>query len=167
MSEILEILLEQERELQFNRFDSTTAWRLGAWIVGKARGESLPIAVDITVAGRRLFSWSSNGASLDNEAWIERKKRSVARFGHSSYYLGRRLAEAGETAARTHYVDETEFAFHGGSFPLILRGTGVVGSVTISGLKQEEDHDLAVQAIAWILRKQNSVRRLPPFSDAR
>jgi uncharacterized protein (UPF0303 family) len=27
-------------------------------------------------------------------------------------------------------------------------------------LKQEEDHDLAVQALAWILRKQDAVRRL-------
>ena len=35
----LEILLQQETELQFTKFDSATAWRLGTWIVAKAKRE--------------------------------------------------------------------------------------------------------------------------------
>ncbi len=160
MSEILNTLLQQEAELQFNRFDSEVAWRLGSWIVAKARKEKLPIAVDITLSGRCLFHWSSNGASLDNEFWIERKKRSVSRFGHSSYYLGCQLAQLGQSPAERHYVDEVEYAFHGGCFPIILRGTGVVGAITVSGLAQEEDHDVVVEALAWILRKRESVPQI-------
>ena len=160
MSEILNALLQQEAILQFNRFDSEIAWRLGSWIVTKARKEELPIAVDITVSQRCLFHWSSNGAAIDNEVWIERKKRSVARFGHSSYYLGRQLAQLGQTPAERHYVDEANYAFHGGSFPIILRGTGVVGAITVSGLAQKEDHDLVVEALAWILRKRENVPQI-------
>lgn len=160
MSGILDVLLEQERELQFNRFDSELAWRLGSWIVSKARKEGLPIAVDIAVGERCLFHWSSNGATLDNEAWIARKKRTVMRFGHASYYLGRNLAHLNQTAAEKHFVDEADYAFHGGCFPIAVRGTGIVGTLTISGLKQEEDHDLAVQALSWMLRKQDTVHCL-------
>lgn len=157
MSALLNALLQQEEILQFNRFDSEIAWRLGSWIVTKARKEQLPIAIDITLSGRCLFHWSSNGASLDNEGWIERKKRTVARFGHASYYLGRLLAESGQTPAEKYYLDAVEYAFHGGSFPILLRGTGVVGAITVSGLAEEHDHDLVVQALAWILRKSENV----------
>ncbi len=160
MSEILNALLQQEEALQFNRFDSEIAWRLGSWFVTKARKEELPIAIDITFSGRCLFHWSSNGASIDNEGWIERKKRTVARFGHSSRYMGRLLADLGETPAERYYLDAVEYAFHGGCFPIILRGTGVVGAITVSGLTEEEDHDLVVQALAWILRKSESVPRV-------
>lgn len=157
MSGMLEVLLQQEHELLFNRFDSEVAWKIGSWVVDKARKEGLPIAVDITVAGRCLFHWSSNGAAVDNEKWIERKSRSVMRFGHSSYYLGRRLAHENVTAAEKHYVDEADYAFHGGSFPILLRGSGLIGTMAVSGLKQEDDHDLVVQALSRALRKQGTV----------
>ncbi len=153
MNRLLSDLLRQEEELQFTTFDSTHAWRLGSWVVKKARKENLPIAVDITVANRCLFHWSANEAAVDNDRWIERKQRSVMRFGHSSFYLGRLLAVLGQSAAEKYYVDEAEYAFHGGSFPLRLQKTGVVGTMSVSGLRQEEDHDLVVQAIRWILRK--------------
>ncbi|WP_422479675.1 heme-degrading domain-containing protein [Pleomorphochaeta sp. DL1XJH-081] len=160
MEEMLGILLQQEKELHFNRFDSEVAWKIGSWVVQKARKEGLPIAVDISVGARCLFHWSSNGAEVDNEKWIERKSRSVMRFGHSSYYLGRRLVHENVSAAEKHYVDEADYAFHGGSFPIFLRGTGLIGTMAVSGLKQEDDHDLVVQALSRALRKQDSVPSL-------
>ncbi len=45
---------------------------------------------------------------------------------------------------RSTNVHEEEYAFHGGSFPIIVKGTGLVGTLTISGLAQELDHALAV-----------------------
>lgn len=160
MSEVLAVLLKQEEELQFSRFDSEIAWRLGSWVVNKAKKEGLPIAVDISVPDRCLFHWSSNGAQADNEKWIERKSRSVMRFGHASYFLGRRLAHEQVSAWDKHYVNEADYAFHGGSFPIRVKGTGLIGTMSVSGLKQEDDHDLVVQAISWILRKQQVVPRL-------
>lgn len=158
--EDLQVLLEQEQQLRCKGFDSASAWELGSWIVGKALAEALPIAVDITIGGRCLFHWSSNGAIIDNAFWIERKKRSVMRFAHSSLYLGRRLAKEGRTAYEKHYVDEADYGFHGGSFPIFVEGTGLVGAVTVSGLKQEDDHDLVVEALAVMLGRLSSVPRL-------
>ncbi|MFA5468083.1 MAG: heme-degrading domain-containing protein [Sphaerochaetaceae bacterium] len=157
MPNILKELLHHEQVLQFNRFDSEIAWRLGSWIVNKVRTESLPVAFDITLSGRCLFHYSSNDASLDNEGWIERKKRTVERFKHSSYYMGRLLAEKGRSALEEFYVEETVFCFHGGAFPIILKGTGPVGIITVSGLTEREDHNLAVAGLAWALRKKDEV----------
>jgi len=160
MTDLLRILLEQEQQLQFNQFNSDTAWRLGSWLVKKRQRENLAIAIDITTAGHQLFHYAANGTSPDNGAWIARKARTVAYFCHSSYYMGRSLAAENKTASERFYVDEKEYCFHGGGFPVILKGTGVIGSLVISGLKQEEDHDLAVQALSRILRKpEGSVPR--------
>lgn len=153
MNTTLDTLLAQEAELQFTKFDSTAAWRLGSWLADKARKEGLKITVGITRAGQRLFHFAADGTSLDNDEWLERKVRTVYRFGHSSFYMGRKLAFEDKKPAEKYFVDEAEYCFHGGSFPILLKGTGVVGTLTVSGLAQEKDHALAVEAIRHVLKK--------------
>ena len=80
----------------------------------------------------------------DNDAWIERKNRVVRRFGHSSFYMG--VSSEGRFNEQ-FLLDEREYAAHGGAFPVIVRGVGVVGTVTVSGLPQEEDHRLVVSVL--------------------
>jgi uncharacterized protein (UPF0303 family) len=149
----LETLLAQEADLQFTKFDSAAAWKIGSWLVDKARKENLKIAVGITKGGQRVFHWAADGTCPDNDAWIDRKTRTVYRWAHSSFYMGRKIAREGTTPLAKYAVDEREYAFDGGSFPVILKGTGVVGTVTVSGLKQNVDHDLAVQAVRHFLKK--------------
>mgnify|MGYP001025460549 CR=1 FL=1 len=48
-------------------------------------------------------------------------------------------------------LSESEYAPHGGCFPLIVKNTGIVGTLTVSGLPQEEDHKVAVHAIRTYL----------------
>jgi len=153
MNTTLDTLLAEEAELQFTKFDNATAWRLGAWLAEKTRKEGLKITVGITRVGQRLFHFAAEGTTRDNDEWLERKVRTVYRFGHSSFYMGRKLAVEDVTAAKKYFVDEAEYCFHGGSFPIILKGTGVVGTLTVSGLPQEKDHALAVEAIRHVLRK--------------
>jgi uncharacterized protein (UPF0303 family) len=149
----LETLLAQEAELQFTKFDSATAWKIGSWLADKARKESLRVVVGITKGGQRLFHWAADGTCPDNDSWVDRKTRTVYRWGHSSFYMGRKVARENTSGAAKYFVDEREYAFDGGSFPVIVKGVGVVGTVTVSGLKQNQDHDLAVQAIRHHLRK--------------
>jgi uncharacterized protein (UPF0303 family) len=40
-----------------------------------------------------------------------------------------------------------DYAGHGGSFPLRVTGAGVIGSITVSGLPDRADHQLAVEAL--------------------
>ena len=147
MEENLKNLLSEEEELQFDQFNEDTAWQIGSWLVEYARKEKLPVAIDLTRAGQQLFHASLPGAAIDNDEWIRRKVRLVYRFGHSSFYIGQFLKSLGKSIEEVYLLPESEYAPHGGCFPVIVRGTGVIGTITVSGLPQEEDHKLVVKAV--------------------
>ncbi len=149
--EFLDELLAQEERLQFPSFDNETAIALGLHLLELARARALPITVDVTRAGQQLFHASLPGTSADNDEWVIRKNAVVMRFGHSSYYMGRRAALKDVPFHEAMLVDPLEYAAHGGAFPIRVIGTGLVGTVTVSGLPQHEDHALAVEAIETFL----------------
>ncbi len=151
MAETLEQELKrveaEERELVLDSFDNDDALTLGLALVEKARARKLPVAIDVERCGQRLFHAALPGAAPDNAAWIERKKRLVNRTYRSSYSTGLRLRVQQRTLAESLYLDEKEYAPHGGCVPLVVRGVGFVGTVTVSGLPQREDHELVVEAL--------------------
>ena len=151
MNGILEKLLLEEQQLQFTAFNEDTAWQIGSWLVEYAIKNELPITIDIQRGEQQLFHASRPGASADNDEWVKRKVRLVKRFGHSSFYLGQLLKIEGKRIEEKFLLPESEFAPHGGCFPIILKGTGMVGTITVSGLAQEEDHKLVVSAISHYL----------------
>ena len=144
-------LEEQERRLLFTRFDNDDAWRLGSLLVSLARERTLPVTVDIRRHGHQLFHAALPGTAPDNDAWIERKVRVVDRFNASSYLIGRRLSAQGRALDQSQGVEPADYATHGGSFPVRIRVVGVVGTVTVSGLPQADDHALVVEAIEQFL----------------
>jgi uncharacterized protein (UPF0303 family) len=147
MKDILQQLLQEEIELQFTKFNEDIAWKIGCLLVEQGRREGLAVTIDITRGDHQLFHSSLSGTSPDNDEWIKRKIRLVYRFGHSSYYMGQLLKSKGKTIEEAYLISESQFAPHGGCFPVIVKETGVVGTITVSGLPQEEDHKLVVQAI--------------------
>ena len=154
MDDILKQLLQEEQELQFTFFNEITTWQLGAQMVEHAMRENLPVTIDITRGQHQLFHASMPGTAADNDEWVKRKVRLVNRFGHSSFYMGQMLKDKGKTIEQSYLIPESEFAAHGGCFPIIVKGTGMVGTITVSGLPQEEDHKLVVESIRAFLAKE-------------
>jgi uncharacterized protein (UPF0303 family) len=138
---------EQERRLVFPRFNNDDAWRLGNVLAELARARQAPVTIDIRRNGQQLFHLALPGTSTDNDAWILRKARTVDRYGHSSYLIGRRALAKGTTFEQTSRLNPDTYAAHGGAFPITLAETGPIGTVTVSGLPQGEDHDLVVTAL--------------------
>jgi uncharacterized protein (UPF0303 family) len=144
-------LIEQERRLQFSRFTNEDAWRLGCLLVELARDRALPVTVDIRRGEQQLFHYALPGTSADNDAWIERKIRVVRRYGSSSYLVGQRFREQGSSFEEKSRLDPDSYAAHGGAFPVLVSDVGVVGTVAVSGLPQQEDHNLVVEALERFL----------------
>ena len=150
---LLRELAEQEKELVFDSFSNEDAYLLGTLLYRKAKEADLPVAIDITRSGQVLFHAGLNGSSPDNDAWIRRKINTVMRFGHASYYMATELAAEGATIESKYLLDRGEFAPFGGGFPIIIKETGIVGAITVSGLADYDDHGLVVSAIREFLKK--------------
>jgi len=158
MNDTLEILLRQEEELRFSSFNENDAWELGSLFVEKAQRGNLSISIDISTKDKTLFHYSSPGTNPDNDQWIIRKKNLVNRFGHSSWYFGQKLIQDGTTLEDRYYVSGSDYAAHGGCFPLAIEGSGIIGTITVSGLPQEEDHALVVSAISEFIHAKKTER---------
>lgn len=140
-----------EHELLFSRFDNDDAWRLGCLLVHLAQERGLPVTVDIRRGPQQLFHAAMPGTTPDNDSWIQRKVRVVERFGASSYLVGLRARAKGTTFAAQHELPLQRYAAHGGCFPVRVRDVGAVGTVTVSGLPQADDHALVVEGLRAFL----------------
>ncbi|WP_328507099.1 heme-degrading domain-containing protein [Streptomyces sp. NBC_00391] len=137
----------QERRLVLPRFTYEDAWALGSLLVDLARERNAPVAIDIRRGPQQLFHAALPGSTPDNDAWIDRKRRVVERYAHSSYLVGARFRAKGTTFEASSRLDPDHYAAHGGAFPLTVEGAGVIGTVTVSGLPQLEDHTMVVKAL--------------------
>lgn len=138
---------KQEAELQFTSFSNATALSVGLWLIEAARQENKPVTIDITRNGQQLFHYSCDGTSPDNDQWILKKNRTVNRFYKSSAHIGALLLNMGKTLEERFGVSSQDYAPYGGAFPIIIKNAGVIGTITISGLPRDEDHELVVAAI--------------------
>jgi uncharacterized protein (UPF0303 family) len=143
----LERIAMQERLLHWPQFDAESAWKLGSLLHDWAVDRSLPIVIDVRRFGQPLFYAAVDRSTPDNADWVLRKSNVVARFRRSSYALGLTLQSQKTTLADKFGLPLTDFAAHGGSFPITVSVAGVIGSVTVSGLPQRADHELVVEAL--------------------
>ncbi|MFH9265221.1 MULTISPECIES: heme-degrading domain-containing protein [unclassified Streptomyces] len=146
-SPTLSELIAQERRLTLARFSYDDAFALGSLLVALARERQAPVAIDIRRGAQQLFHAALPGSSADNDAWIDRKRKVVERYGESSYLVGTRFRAKGTTFEESSRLDPDTYAAHGGSFPITVEGAGVIGTVTVSGLPQAEDHAMVVEAL--------------------
>ncbi len=154
LSQDLAAIALQEERLQFERFDANIAWEIGSRLKAAAEAQGLAVAIDIALhGGATLFFFAMPGTGPDNIDWIRRKKNVVARYHRSSYAIGLDLRQKNTTLREQVGVDDRDFAPHGGCFPIKLRGTGCVGSITVSGLPQRKDHALVVEVLADYLKQ--------------
>jgi uncharacterized protein (UPF0303 family) len=149
--ELLDELESQEARLVFDRFDEQTAWELGVALRETGLAAGLPMAISIRRNGQQLFHAALPGASADNDGWLARKSAVVDRYGRSSLRVGEEFRVRGESFDEDSRLDVTQYAAHGGAFPILVRGTGCVGTVAVSGLPQLEDHRLVVEALEALL----------------
>ena len=147
MSNALKARAGEHDELQFNSFSNTKAFEIGLRLVEVARMNGYQVAIDIRKHGQQVFHYACEGTSRDNDEWIVRKNKVTDYFGKSSIYIKEMIKDAGKTQEELFFIDSMEFSSFGGAFPIIIRDTGAIGTVTVSGLPDEQDHELVVSVL--------------------
>ena len=162
LQEDLERIALQERELTLPRLDAEIAWQIGSKLHSIAAERHLPIVIDIRRFGHPLFYVAMDGTTPDNPEWVRRKGNVVARFHHSSYTAALNEKLKGKTIYESQGLPLTDYATHGGSFPIRVANAGVVGSITVSGLPMRQDHELVVEALCAVLGRNYEDLQLEP-----
>ncbi|GBR66919.1 heme-degrading domain-containing protein [Gluconobacter kanchanaburiensis] len=147
----LRMIAKQERELVFAKFDEADAWQLGQFLREWGHTNRAPITIDVRTFNRPLFFFALPGSTPDNTDWIRRKCNVAERYRRSSYAIGLEMTAKDATLEELYGLPLFDYASSGGSFPIMLDKTGMIGSVTVSGLDQRDDHMLVVRAICAVL----------------
>lgn len=152
LQSLLDELKREEELISFEHFNNRTAYELGTLMTEEAYRRGLPIVINISKGEQRLFHHALPGTSKDNEEWIQRKNRVVRHFLHSSFYMGTYYKLRNTDILQKSGLDPSRYAPHGGAFPIIVRNAGVIGTVTVSGLPQQEDHEFVVSMLRRFLK---------------
>ena len=130
---------EQEEKFQFDHFSRADALAFGLKLHDNAKKQPIPVAIEITVNVLVVFRYFPDGAlpvdlmqmsSLHFLAWLE---------GNGESLESRKLPA-------------DDYAAGGGGFPIRLRGTGVIGSICVSGMPDHmDDHQLVINTLAEFL----------------
>lgn len=144
----IERIAEQERRLQFERFGAAEAWTLGTALRTRAESRGQAVTIEIRLARETVFFCAMPGTTPVNADWARRKRNVVDLLQRSSYRIGRELERDGGTLEGKLGLATRDHAAHGGCFPIVLRGSGCIGTATVSGLPQREDHTMLVEALA-------------------
>ena len=143
-------IAEQERRLVFARFDASTAWALGTALKAAAEARGVAVTIEIRVARETLFFYAMPGTGPSNADWARRKRNSVDLLQRSSYAIGLELQRDGSSLEARMGLPTRDYAWAGGCFPITLEGAGCIGTVTVSGLPQRDDHNMVVEALAML-----------------
>jgi uncharacterized protein (UPF0303 family) len=139
-------ITDEENSVGFARFVHHDAWLVGTRLVELSNERHHPVAIGIVFGEQRVFHAALAGSSAENDDWLARKFRVVAKHDSSSYAV-----KALHCASGTDYYDETgygrdNFAISGGAVPLRVNGS-LIGAVGVSGLREEDDHALVIEVL--------------------
>ena len=141
----------EEKNLQFTHFSNEDALKVGLTVADLAAKRSGAVVIEIVVNGNELFHYNMPGSNPRQCAWVKKKANMVFSAQMSSLHAGQFLEASGKDLWEDWRCSDAEYATIGGGFPIILKGTGIIGSLCCSGLPHTEDHRLLVDAVAEYL----------------
>jgi uncharacterized protein (UPF0303 family) len=158
----IRMVKEQEKALILASFDEAAAFAIGSALRDRGLREGLGIVADVRTWGRPLFYAALPGSTGDNPDWVRRKVNVVQRMLKASYRVVLEKSFPEDYFPPRRGLDNQDYALAGGGFPIHVKGAGIIGAVTVSGLPDRDDHRLVVDALADYLGLDKTSLTLPP-----
>lgn len=148
---IKQALEKQEAVLRFDHFSNQDAWELGKFLVQKVNEEQIELAISIQrLSGYAVFQYGTETTSWNNQNWMRRKFNTVSRMGRSSMSAWATAAAGGEQLEE-HGLNQADYVFCGGGFPIRLKTGEMVAVLLVSNLPHEQDHAFIVESLGeWL-----------------
>lgn len=135
------------RKIELDSFSNQTAMDMGISIINLAKKRKQQIAVEISRLNHTVFLYVEEGLPADKLNWLRRKANVAKRFEESSLSVKNDLLEGQMTLDKTFGLNEKDFLANGGAIPVFVKGAGMIAIITVSGLHDEEDHQIIIDAL--------------------
>ncbi|MDR2740510.1 MAG: heme-binding protein [Treponema sp.] len=142
---------KQDDLLQFFHFSRKDVWDLGNVIVNEILDKKYILSASIRlISGLIAFQYFSEGTNLNNDFWM-RRKFNMVRDKEASSLLTALQWQKKDEGLEYQGLSPSEYVMCGGGFPIVVKGTGLVGVALVSGLPHLQDHDILIETISRYL----------------
>ena len=134
-------------KIELDSFSNRMALDMGLKIIALAESRNQQIAVEICRLNHSVFLYVDDKLPVDKHNWLRRKANVAKQFEESSLNVKNDLEIRKMTLEKTFGLDEKDFLAKGGSIPIFLKNAGMIATITVSGLNDEEDHKIIIEAL--------------------
>lgn len=141
---------EVKKKIELDSFSNRTALEMGLKIIDLANSRNQYIAIEICRLNQAVFIYVDDNLPVDKHNWLRRKANVAKQFEESSLSVKNDLKKGNMTLEKTFGLDGKDFIAKGGSIPIFVKNVGMVATITVSGLHDEEDHKIIIDALKGI-----------------
>lgn len=105
------------------------------------------VCILIKLNERVVFFHAGQNTTNENNVWINKKENTVDTFDHSSLFEKAINQDDPSQFYADNGLSPKDYAIVGGGLPILVDNTGIVGSLIVSGLTDEEDHELGYTSL--------------------
>lgn len=135
------------RKIELEKFSNTIGLEMGLAIVNLAKERDQKIAVQIDRLNHPIFLYVDDDLPADKQNWLRRKANIAKHFEESSLSIKQDLIKGKMTLEDTFALNPKEYLAKGGALPIFVKNAGMIAIVTVSGLQDEEDHKIIIDAL--------------------
>ncbi len=135
------------RRIELDHFNNTIGLDIGLAIINLAKARHQNIAVKVERLSHTIFLYIDDHLPADKHNWLRRKANTVKNFEESSLSVKNDLIQGNMTLDKTFALNPDEYLAKGGFIPIFVKNAGMVAVVSVSGLHDEEDHQLIIDAL--------------------
>ena len=135
------------RKIEIEKFNNRIGLEMGLAIVNLAKKRNQNIAIQVERLNHTIFLYVDDNLPADKHNWLRRKANLTKYFEESSLAVKYDLINGNMTLDETFALDEKEYLAKGGSIPIVVKNAGMVAIITVSGLHDEEDHKIIIDAL--------------------
>lgn len=135
------------RRIELDSFSNRIAFDMGVKIIDLAKSRNQHIAVEVCRLNHTIFLYVDDTLPVDKHNWLRRKANIARQFEESSLSVKNDLKEGNMNLEKTFGLDERDFLAKGGAIPIFVKNGGMIAIITVSGLHDEEDHNIIIEAL--------------------
>ncbi len=135
------------KKIELNSFNNRIGLEMGLAILNLSKERNQNIAVKVERLNHTIFLFVDDNLPADKHLWLRRKANVTKHFEESSLSVKNDLVNGNMTLEKTFALDEKEFLAKGGSIPVFVKSAGMIAIITVSGLHDEEDHKIIIEAL--------------------